>query len=320
MLAAARGIKAARSPLATALLEIGQDSRRPAEVRIDALSALASPLKDLDDGLLEFLFECLEPSRPVKLQTESARILAAAELGREQRRALVRVVKKAGPLAVGRLLAGFEKLKDEALGLELVDALGESPGSAALPPDTLRRWLKQAPPAVRKRGEELLARLETDAAEKRARLDEIAATLKGGDVRRGQKVFNDPKAACVSCHAIGYLGGKLGPDLTRIGRIRTELDLLEALIYPSASFVRSYESYVVVSKRGDVWTGILREDTRDEVVIVTGPEVDARVRVPREDILEMRPAKTSIMPAGLTEQLTTQQIADLVAFLKATKW
>ena len=53
---------------------------------------------------------------------------------------------------------------------------------------------------------------------------------------------------------------------------------------------------------------------------MTGPELDARVRVPREDILELRPAKTSIMPAGLTEQLTTQQIADLVAFLKATKW
>jgi hypothetical protein len=40
---------------------------------------------------------------------------------------------------------------------------------------------------------------------------------------------------------MGYLGGKVGPDLTSVGQIRTERDLLEAVVYPSASFVRSYE-------------------------------------------------------------------------------
>jgi len=67
------------------------------------------------------------------------------------------------------------------------------------------------------------------------------AELPGGDVRRGQLIFNNPKFACISCHSVGYRGGHLGPDLTSVGTIRTERDLLESIVYPSASFVRSYE-------------------------------------------------------------------------------
>jgi putative heme-binding domain-containing protein len=68
------------------------------------------------------------------------------------------------------------------------------------------------------------------------------AELPNGDVRRGHEVFNRPKLACTACHAIGYLGGKVGPDLTRIGAVRAKRDLLEAIAFPSASFVRAPET------------------------------------------------------------------------------
>jgi putative heme-binding domain-containing protein len=137
-------------------------------------------------------------------------------------------------------------------------------------------------------------------------------------MRRGQSVFNSQKAACASCHAIGYLGGKVGPDLTNIGQVRTERDLLEAILYPSASFVRSYEPMIVGTRGGDEFSGVLRRDAPDEVVLATGP--DTEVRVARNEITEMRPGAVSVMPGGLDQQLSRQELADLLAFLRATRW
>src|SRR5262249_6739249 len=148
-------------------------------------------------------------------------------------------------------------------------------------------------------------------------LEKLLASLKGGDVRRGQAVFNSQKTACVSCHAIGYLGGKIGPDLTKIGQIRTERDLLESIVYPSASLVRSYEPVEVTTKSGKVFNGLVRKDGADEVVLVTGADQEARIA--RKDIEEVRPGKVSIMPGGLDKLLAPQELADLVAFLKACR-
>jgi putative heme-binding domain-containing protein len=143
------------------------------------------------------------------------------------------------------------------------------------------------------------------------------AALNTGDVRRGQLVFNSARAACISCHEIGYVGGHVGPDLTRIGKIRTERDLLESIIFPSASFVRSYEPVVATTKSGKIYNGLVRKDTPEELVLaLNGTE---EVRLARESIEDVQPSKISIMPAGLDKQLSKQELADLVAFLKAAQ-
>jgi len=82
--------------------------------------------------------------------------------------------------------------------------------------------------------------------------------------------------------------------------------------------VRSYEPVVVTTRSGDEQSGVLRRDTPDEVVLGTGPGVETRIA--RAEIAEMRPGSVSVMPAGLDEQLTRQELADLLAFLKSTKW
>ncbi|MCI0620258.1 MAG: hypothetical protein L0387_01040 [Acidobacteria bacterium] len=119
-------------------------------------------------------------------------------------------------------------------------------------------------------------------------------------------------------HTIGYLGGKVGPDLTRVGQVRTERDLLEAIVYPSASFVRSYEPLVIATKSGDVHNGVVRQENDDEILLATGPR--SEVRIAQEEIKEMRPGTVSVMPAGLEEQLSRQELTDLMAFLKGTRW
>jgi len=117
--------------------------------------------------------------------------------------------------------------------------------------------------------------------------------------------------------ALSKSGGHLGPNLTSVGSVRTERDLLEAVVYPSASFVRGYEPMILVTKSGEQLGGVLHKDAPDEVVIATGPETETRVA--RAEIAELRPGTVSLMPQGLDAQMSPQDLADLIAFLKSMK-
>ena len=135
------------------------------------------------------------------------------------------------------------------------------------------------------------------------------------DIRRGQAVFNSERTACTLCHVIGYRGGRLGPDLTNIGKIRSERELLETIVFPSATFVRGYEPFTVTTKNGDPHSGILRKDAPDEVVLATG--IDTEQRIARADVAGIEPGAVSPMPPGMDAVLSRQELADLVAFLKS---
>ena len=257
-------------------------------------------------------------SSPPPSRSTAADVLSRARLDPAQLGALADALKTAGPLEVDRLLTAFEQSTDEAIGLKLVKVLGES--SALLEP--ARRRHQAAPGEVRPAGPGRGARRCTPGStstrpSRRPSSTSSCRRSPSGDVRRGQAVFHSEKAACFTCHAIGYRGGNVGPDLTKVGQIRTERDLLEAIVYPSASFVRSYEPVVVATADGKVLNGLLQNETSDEIVLVTGANQEARIA--RADIEEIRPSTVSVMPAGLDQQLTTQELADLVAFLKACR-
>ncbi len=81
--------------------------------------------------------------------------------------------------------------------------------------------------------------------------------------------------------------------------------------------MRSYEPVVVATKDGRSVSGVVRRDTSDGVVLATGP--DREERIAREAIEEVRPGSVSVMPAGLDGQLSSQELADLVAFLLSRK-
>ncbi|MGH7138501.1 MAG: PVC-type heme-binding CxxCH protein, partial [Pirellulales bacterium] len=196
-------------------------------------------------------------------------------------------------------------------------ALDDPTVLALLRADTLKPHLQKYPAPVQAAAEKLYQQLSAELAGQRAKLDELAESLPPGDIRRGQAIFNSTKTACATCHAIGYLGGRLGPDLTRIGQVRKDRDLLESIVFPSASLVRSYEPVTVVTTDGLTYNGLLRKDAADEVVLVKSPTEE--IRIARDNVEEMRPGSVSIMPQGLDKQLTPQELADLVAFLLGCK-
>jgi putative membrane-bound dehydrogenase-like protein len=316
---AARALSQAKTnDFSEALRRIARNDANPADVRLDALAALPYGLRTVEPGQLNLIRENLDPSKPVVIRSAAANVLSRAKLTDSQLISLTDTVRIVGPLEMPKVMVAFERSTNEAVGMQLLAALKESKSRSSLRPDLLKPLLAKYPASVQQEGKELLASLNVDAGKQAAHLEELLPTLKDGDIRRGQALFNSPKAACSSCHTMGYMGGKVGPDLTTIGTVRTERDLLESIVYPSASFVRSYEPFVVKKKDDEEVSGILRKDAPDEVVLVTGPETE--MHIPRAEVNGMRPGTVSIMPAGLEEQLTKQELADLIAFLKATKW
>lgn len=300
--------------LQTGLLLAAADDRLPATLRLDALATLPEGSVVLQPEAFEFVLTSLAPDAPPLTRLAAAEVLSKSKLDDAQLMRLTQIVRTAGPLEIERLVAPFAHGTQASTGRALAEALANCASLVNVRKDTLQKIFAQFGPAVHADAEALYRLLDAGTEQQRARVDELLALVSQGDFKRGQVVFNSQKAACSTCHAMGYVGGDIGPDLTKIGSIRTERDLLEAIVFPSASFVRSFEPVTVTTIAGKTYNGTVRRDSSDEVVLALNAK--DTIHIARDDIDELVPGSVSIMPAGLDKQLTPQELADLVAFLK----
>lgn len=309
--------KDAAQDVTAALLRLGRDSGRPIDIRIGALAAVPGGLTTVDPDLFAVLRRGLDPAQPPSVHSDAAGVVEKGRFDRAQRLALAPALASAGPLELPRLLRAFGQNDDQEIGLAVTRALEAATSRSSVRADILRPVLANYPETVRRQGEALLASLGADAAAQARRLDALLPAVQGGDAARGQAVFNGAKAGCYACHAIGYMGGSIGPDLTKIGQVRSDRDLLEAIAFPSASFARGYEPVVVRTRAGAVHAGVLRNnELADEIVVATDRD---ETRIPRREIADMQPGTVSLMPQGFAELLTRQELADVLAFLKAAR-
>jgi cytochrome c oxidase cbb3-type subunit III len=152
----------------------------------------------------------------------------------------------------------------------------------------------------------------------------IAAYLRSPTMRRAaEKIAGDPasgeklfwgKGGCAQCHRLGLRGGRLGPELTRVGRSRGAQYLRESLISPSASLTPGYDTITVVTRDGKKISGVQRGfdnfsaqlmDSQDNYYSFLKSEVAS---IEREDRSLMPEYGTALSPAELD---------DLVAFLSS---
>jgi putative heme-binding domain-containing protein len=317
--AAAGGIptgEMASAGLDKALVKIGDNAGLPAEVRMAALATVAAGGATLTPPQFGLLLSGLTADS-LAARAAAADALSRAALSPEQLKALAAAIKSAAPLELNRLFAAFERSADEKIAHELLASLRDSTSLPAVRVDLLRQALAKCGPAIQKEVNDLEALVNVDAAAQRKRIEALLPHMASGDVRRGHAVFYSAKAACTACHKLGNAGGLVGPELTHIGQARTERDLLESILFPSLSFVRSYEPVVVLTADGKAINGRIRDETKEAYVVATGP--NAEVVIPRSDVEEVRPSTVSVMPAGLDKQLSEQELADLVAFLRNAK-
>ena len=183
----------------------------------------AGRARDAGPGDVRFLArgKAVEADTPVATRLLAADVLGKARLDELQ---LAAAGRRDGPRrpARGRPPAPRLRAVDQrGHGTAADPGLGRSSAIGSLRADMIRPRIAKYGPAVHAKAEALYAKLNVDSAKQKARLDELLATLPKGDIRRGQAVFNGTKAACLTCHAVGYVGGRVGPDLTSIGKIRS---------------------------------------------------------------------------------------------------
>jgi putative membrane-bound dehydrogenase-like protein len=297
--------------------QVVEESDLSDELRLQA--AVVAARGDLAISKMAFALsgKFVMDTQPLELRSLAADVFAKGKFDDAQVREICALLPNVGPLEIERVLAALKSSRGPDVGELAIDQLKQCTAASSLPPERVRAAFAHFPKEVHVKADEWLKSVATNKEEQLAGLNDLLESLPEGDIRRGQKLFHGSKVSCFACHAMGYLGGNAGPDLTRIGRIRSDRDMLEAILYPSASFVRSYEPYQVVTVDGQIHVGILREDNALEVVLTNTERKN--VRIARSEIDEMQRAQVSIMPAGLDKQLSKQQMADLLEFLRSTR-
>lgn len=302
------------------LLKIADDASQPAALRVNALGTVVARQPELSDARLQLLLENLGHVDPA-VRLESGKVIGKAKMNPAQLRLLASTyLAKADALTFPALLDAFKGGNDASVGLELVKSLSTaaiSPNQIPGGPDAL---FETFPATVKTAAAPLRAMAEADAAERLEKLAKLEPLLATGDVGRGRQLFFNEKLACSTCHAVGQEGGTLGPDLTTIGTIRSGHDLLEAVLFPSASFVPGYEPFRIEARDPEFggtqeFVGVIGDQTTEAITLRTA--ADAESRIPRSEIVSMTQATVSVMPEGLEANLTQQELLDLLAFMQS---
>jgi putative membrane-bound dehydrogenase-like protein len=139
-----------------------------------------------------------------------------------------------------------------------------------------------------------------------------------GSVSAGELVYRNANGAnCIRCHAMGNDGGPVGPPLTAIGQKLSKAQLYDSILHPSAEILMGYETWVIRTKSGDILTGRKTEDTPDHVTLL---DADGKYHdVPTAQIDRKVKQNISLMPEGLCQSMTQQELVDLVEYLSSRK-
>ncbi|MBI4623615.1 MAG: HEAT repeat domain-containing protein [Verrucomicrobia bacterium] len=296
------------------LAAIADRAELPADLRVSALACFA-PRATLSVPVFKLLTAQLAGDIEPLLQVTAATALGAAQLNHEQLLKLARHVAQAGPLVAPLLTPAFLTTQDTEAGLALVAALKQSAGARALTGNDLAALVDRFSPEVSAAAQPLFEQRASALAQQEKYLAELGARmeLSPGDSQRGERVYYSNEAGCYACHGIQGKGGKLGPDLSQVGRFRTPRALLEAIVFPSASIADDFRLFVIADKSGATVVGMIARETADAIYLRT-PQL-AEVRIVRGDIKSLAALETSLMPEGLEKMLTPQQLSDLVEYL-----
>ena len=138
-----------------------------------------------------------------------------------------------------------------------------------------------------------------------------------GNPEKGAQVFSRSEVGCVKCHRVNDKGADFGPALSEIGTKLGRDALYEAILDPSAGIAFGYEAWQIELKSGDEAFGLIVSETADELAIKDTKAIITRIK--KSEITKRQQMKISIMPAGLQQTMSTQDLVDLVDYLFSLK-
>lgn len=180
---------------------------------------------------------------------------------------------------------------------------------AELEPTLTARLLATSDPALKQRAQQLLAAaVPTDRVEALARYQ--PALDRKGDALAGKILF---QKNCATCHKIGTEGVNVAPDISD-SRTKTHAQLLTDIVQPNRAIDANYVAYNVALESGEVVTGVLSAETATSITL--RQPGDKTVVIPRGEITLLKSTGVSLMPEGLERNITVEQMADLLSFIK----
>lgn len=296
---------------------IAVDEKRPAMLRVRALRAQETKDGALDKRIFDLLLSLLDGDDH-QARSEAIDVLADSRLTGAMRLALAEKAPALGPLELPRVFDLYPRRLDEESAHAVARALLASSGLRSLPPERVRQLFINADEKVVADIEKRLAEIEAENAARAEKISSLEARLAEGDPERGKATFAQGKGTCMLCHLAGDTGRDIGPNLSTIGRIRTGRDLLESVLFPSASIARDFETHSISFRDGSPpFIGLIRSTSAKEIEVVD-PAGQVRT-LDRAGIDAITTVETSLMPQGLDAALEDGELLDIVAYLLSLK-
>ena len=299
------------------LTSIGGNSDLPAWLRLRALSVTQAAKTSPNERMFDLIKEIFEDSGSPQNAMHVARSLSALRLTRQQLVELTPYFAEASPMLLREMIKPYGRFREPEKIHVFLDSVRDAKSFLTLPETELSDVVKRFPQETLSKANQLLDKLKQHRQEKQEKLSRLLSHTKGGDPDRGKTVFMGEKAKCNTCHQVGGQGKAVGPDLTTIGANRSASDLLESIVLPSASIVRDYGAYKLLTDDGKAIVGLLAGETTTAVTIQQS--TGEMVTVQRDSIEVMQESPVSIMPNGLDEALSDRDLADVISYLRSLK-
>ncbi len=140
---------------------------------------------------------------------------------------------------------------------------------------------------------------------------------RSGDAAQGAAIYRRENVGCIKCHQVRGEGRDVGPALSEIGSKLPKEALFEAILDPSAGISMGFEAWQVQLKSGDDAYGLKASETTVEIAI---KDINGLVtRYQQSEVASREQSKISIMPTGLQQTMSTQELVDLVEYLFSLK-
>jgi putative heme-binding domain-containing protein len=149
-------------------------------------------------------------------------------------------------------------------------------------------------------------------------LPTIAELLKmEGAPTKGKEVFEKASSSCVTCHRIGNTGVDFGPGLSEIGAKLPKEAIFDAILNPNSGISMGFETAEVKLRGGAQAMGIIRSETAEELVLALPG--GALQKFAKTDVQRVTKLPTSMMPSGLNQALSVEDLVNLVAYLSTLR-
>lgn len=292
------------APIFQSAQDAAVDPSHPVADRVAAIELLAfQPL----DSMAATFSRLLASDQAVEIQTACLDALQRHS-GNQAAAIVLDHWPELGPLPRGNAMAMLLRRTDSTR-LMLDEMANGTLRPSALSIDQRVRLLKHGDESIRARASELFGGAVSSNRQQVAKDYEPALQMTA-DFEHGKQVF---QRVCASCHKIDGQGHETGPDLSDV-RNRSKPALLYDILDPNSKVEPRFTAYSVLTLDGSVFTGLIESETGEAVVLKMAEGKTKTIG--RTEIEQMKASDVSLMPEGVEKDISPQQMADLLAYLK----